>query len=219
MIQIIEAPQPRSTWKWQHHPPHPWYLIDLTQQKALKFHFGALELEHSKTSQWDIVPLANAKTRPIEYSSGEPYRISATFEIMHELEWPRNNYNTHDLEQDWSKIEGNAKKSSESILGQYRDLPPPVPNAPSPKQAISVQQFLIEIKKLHSNQLRLTVASLYFTDAYHIRSEDVEQMETGTYKAEGYNVVLTSHNISIKQRDEVFNMPTWATVKLEFLQR
>lgn len=239
-MDIYEAPFPRMDWMWNHHRPHPLYIMDMTRNRAFKFHLPPIELDWSKESRWEVVPIANSKTRPIEYSGGDPYKIKISVDLIHEFEWPKIPYNTFDKEQDWAAIEKNAKDYLEyTSSGGGNNFGMSDPNTLEIREGWSRQRqtaqqriegvtvyrsnklhdFIIELKKLHSNPLRIVVAASYFTDAYGIQPKDLQNLDTGTTKAEGYNVVLVTQSFKTMMRDEVLNFPTYVKCDMEFLQR
>lgn len=218
-LTIVEAPYPRRSWRAQHHMPHPLWIRDLTRGIALKIHLPPVETEWSKQVNWEVVGIGGVKTKPIEFISGEPYKINFEFHLICENQWPvsqvigdnvKKIFND-DQAANWKIAEDTAKNFyGTELTGKFGNFRGDQQN---------IQEFLVELKKLASNQLRIVKAGSYFTDSHSIASDDLKDIGTGNIQLEAYDVVMTNLAFTIKQRDEIMNFPTYALVKMEFLQR
>lgn len=232
MATIYQAPIPRTGWGATHHNPYPLWIRDMNANLAFKIHIPPQEITWNKDYCWPTISVVGSNAYPIEYVGGQPYTLELKFPLIvennnsafriynHELyedyqglgmAWKRNNFGKAEkIVSSWGDISaaGIQKQNGENFRADLANQ--------------TISEAIIFLKQMKGHLLRVLIASSFATDAYTNKEEAANMsdlaLQTGTANTEIYAVVMENLTYTVKQRHEIFNLPTYAEVTMKLKQ-
>lgn len=235
MATIYQAPIPRTGWGATHHNPYPLWIRDMNANLAFKIHIPPQEITWNKDYCWPTISVVGSNAYPIEYVGGQPYTLELKFPLIVENNNSAFRIYNEEIDRTWrsrwtSGISREREKQIGRIVDEYgsSDLSQAgIQTANSAKfQADlanqTISEAIIFLKQMKGHLLRVLIASSFATDAYTNKEEAANMsdlaLQTGTANTEIYAVVMENLTYTVKQRHEIFNLPTYAEVTMKLKQ-